>query len=419
MINQRSFFFNVDWLTILLFFILVSIGWMSIYAAVFNEVEHNLFDLNTNSGKQLIFIIAAVIIGAVILLLDSKFFYVLSPVFYGLTIILLVTVLVVGRNVGGNQAWIPIGSFRLQPSEFSKWATSLLLARYISSLTGKLNEFRNVLPAASILIFPMFLIMLQPDTGSALVFLSLIFVLYREGLSPYFLVAGFMMIVLFVFTLLLPKLIVVVVCLAIAATGIYFFKRNRQIIVSIIAALLLTLVFVFSVNFVYNNVLQSHQKTRIDLLLGKIKDPRGAGYNVNQSKIAIGSGGLVGRGYLQGTQTKFNFVPEQSTDFIFCTIGEEWGFAGTTFVLGIYLILILRLIHIAERQRSSFSRIYGYAVACIIFCHFFINIGMTVGLVPVIGIPLPFISYGGSSLVSFTILLFILLKLDANRMGII
>ena len=417
--NQRSFFFNVDWITILLFITLVSIGWLSVYAAVYNEVNHNFFDLNTNSGKQLIFIIASVIIGAIILLLDSKFFYVLSPVFYGLTILLLVTVLLVGRNVGGNQAWIPIGSFRLQPSEFSKWATSLLLARYISSLTGKLNEFRNVLPAVAILIFPMFLIMLQPDTGSALVFFSLIFVLYREGLSPYFLVAGFMMIVLFVFTLLLSKLIVVGVCLTIAATGIYIYKRNRQVIASIIAAFLLALVFIFSVDFVYNNVLQSHQKTRIDLLLGKIKDPRGAGYNVNQSKIAIGSGGLLGRGYLQGTQTKFNFVPEQSTDFIFCTIGEEWGFAGTSFVIGLYLFLILRLIHIAERQRSSFSRIYGYAVACIMFCHIFINVGMTVGLVPVIGIPLPFISYGGSSLVSFTILLFILLKLDANRMGII
>jgi rod shape determining protein RodA len=419
MINQRSFFFNVDWITIFLFFALITIGWLSIYAAVYNELNHDLFDLTTNSGKQLLFIIVALIVGAVILLLDSKFFYVLSPVFYGLTILLLVAVLVVGRNVGGNQAWIPIGSFRLQPSEFSKWATSLLMARYISSLTGKLNEFRNVIPAAAILIFPMFLIMLQPDTGSALVFFSLIFVLYREGLSPYFLVAGFMMIVLFIFTLLLSKLIVVGACVALAAIGIYLFKKNRHIMASMIAGLLMALVFVFSVDFVYTKVLQTHQKTRIDLLLGKIKDPRGVGYNVNQSKIAIGSGGLLGRGYLKGTQTKFNFVPEQSTDFIFCTIGEEWGFAGTSFVVGIYLFLILRLIHIAERQRSSFSRIYGYAVACIIFCHFFINVGMTIGLVPVIGIPLPFISYGGSSLVSFTILLFILLKLDANRMGII
>ncbi|TAE35866.1 MAG: rod shape-determining protein RodA [Sphingobacteriales bacterium] len=420
MINQRSFFFNVDWISIMLFISLIAIGWFSIYAAVYNENAMYMIDFGTNSGKQLLFIMVAIIIGVVILLLDSKFFYVLSPVFYGVTILLLVAVLLVGRNVGGNQAWIPIGSFRLQPSEFAKWATSLLLARYISSLTGKLNDFSNVLPAAAILFFPMFLIMLQPDTGSALVFVALIFVLYREGLSPYFLFAGFMMVVLFIGTLLFTKIIIIAAISIVTACIIYYaYKKNKRIVATTIATFILSLVFILSVDFVYNNVLQAHQKTRIDLLLGLINDPRGAGYNVNQSKIAIGSGGLLGRGYLQGTQTKFNFVPEQSTDFIFCTIGEEWGFAGTATVISLYLFLILRLIHIAERQRSSFSRIYGYAVACIIFCHFFINIGMTVGLVPVIGIPLPFISYGGSSLISFTVLLFILLKLDANRMGII
>lgn len=419
MINQRSFFFNVDWVTILLFVILITVGWFSIYAAVFSESSTVLIDINTNSGKQLLFIIGALLVGAVILLLDSKFFYVLSPLFYAITILLLVGVLIVGRNVGGNQAWIPIGSFRLQPSEFAKWATSLLLARYISSVNAKLNNFSNALPAAAILVLPIFLIILQPDAGSALVFLSLIFVLYREGLSPYLLIAGFIMIVLFIFTLLFSKIIVVGACSLITSILIYKFKNKRKLINTFVIGFILSIIFIFSVDFVYNNILKSHQKSRIELLLGIIKDPRGAGYNVNQSKIAIGSGGLLGRGYLQGTQTKFNFVPEQSTDFIFCTIGEEWGFAGTSFIIGLYLFLILRLIYIAERQRSSFSRIYGYAVACIIFCHFFINIGMTVGLVPVIGIPLPFISYGGSSLISFTILLFILLKLDANRMGII
>ncbi|TAF44046.1 MAG: rod shape-determining protein RodA [Sphingobacteriales bacterium] len=420
MINQRSFFFNVDWLSILLFLFLITIGWFSIYAAVYDENAVYIIDFSSNSGKQLLFIMVSIMLGVVILLLDSKFFYVLSPVFYGLTIMLLVAVLLIGRNVGGNQAWIPIGSFRLQPSEFAKWASSLLLARYISSLTGKLNDFSNALPAIVILIFPMLLIMLQPDTGSALVFLALVFTLYREGLSPYFLVAGFMMIILFVCTLLFTKLVVIIVISFVSAFIIYYFyKKNKRIVATTIATFILSVVFIFSVDFVYNNVLQAHQKSRIDLLLGLINDPKGAGYNVNQSKIAIGSGGLLGRGYLQGTQTKFNFVPEQSTDFIFCTIGEEWGFAGTSTVISLYLFLILRLIFIAERQRSSFSRIYGYTVACIIFCHFFINIGMTIGLVPVIGIPLPFISYGGSSLISFTILLFILLKLDANRMGII
>jgi len=420
MINQRSFFFNVDWVTIFLFISLITIGWFSIYAAVFNENSPYIIDFATNSGKQFIFILIAIVVAVVILLLDSKFFYLLSPAFYGITILLLVMVLVIGRNVGGNQAWIPIGNFRLQPSEFAKWATSLLLARYISSLTGKLNDFRNVIPAFIIILVPTFLIMLQPDTGSALVFVSLVFMLYREGLSPYFLFAGFMMIVLFVSALVFSKIAVIIALTIITSCIIYFFyKKNKFIIAPIIATFILSLVFIFSVDFVYNKVLQSHQKSRIDLLLGLINDPRGAGYNVNQSKIAIGSGGLLGRGYLQGTQTKFNFVPEQSTDFIFCTIGEEWGFAGTSVVIGLYIFLILRLIYISERQRAPFSRIYGYAVACIIFCHFFINIGMTVGLVPVIGIPLPFISYGGSSLISFTILLFILLKLDANRMGII
>ncbi len=419
MINQRSFFFNVDWVTILLFITLVTIGWFSIYAAVFSENSTVLIDINTNSGKQLLFIVAALLVGAVILLLDSKFFYVLSPLFYATTILLLVVVLIAGRNVGGNQAWIPIGSFRLQPSEFAKWATSLLLARYISSVNAKLNNLSNALPAVAILILPIFLIILQPDAGSALVFISLVFVLYREGLSPYFLIAGFLMILLFIFTLLFTKTIVVGVCIVITSALIYKFKSKRKLIKTFVIGFILSLIFIFSVDFVYNHILKPHQKSRIDLLLGIKKDPRGAGYNVNQSKIAIGSGGLLGRGYLQGTQTKFNFVPEQSTDFIFCTIGEEWGFAGTSLVIGIYLFLILRLIFIAERQRSSFSRIYGYSVACLIFCHFFINIGMTVGLVPVIGIPLPFISYGGSSLISFTIILFVLLKLDANRMGII
>lgn len=419
MINQRSFFFNVDWVTIILFITLVSIGWFSIYAAVFSESSTVLIDINTNAGKQLLFIIAALLVGAVILLLDSKFFYVLSPLFYAITLLLLVVVLIVGRNVGGNQAWIAIGSFRLQPSEFAKWATSLLLARYISSVNAKLNNFSNALPAVAILFLPIFFIILQPDAGSGLVFISLVFVLYREGLSPYFLIAGFLMIMLFIFTLLFTKIIVVGACIVLTSLLIYKFKNKRKLIKTFVIGFILSLIFIFSVDFVYNHILKPHQKSRIELLLGIIKDPRGAGYNVNQSKIAIGSGGLLGRGYLQGTQTKFNFVPEQSTDFIFCTIGEEWGFAGTSLVIGLYLFLILRLIFIAERQRSSFSRIYGYSVACIIFCHFFINIGMTVGLVPVIGIPLPFISYGGSSLISFTILLFILLKLDANRMGII
>lgn len=419
MINQnRSFFFNVDWLTIILFLCLLTIGWLNIHAAVYQEGQ-SLINFTSNSGKQFLFIIVAISTAIVILLLDAKFFYTFSPIFYGITILLLMAVLVVGRNVGGNQAWIPVGSFRLQPSEFAKWATALLLARYLSVMNTKLSDLKTLIPTLAILGFPVLLIILQPDVGSALVFTSLIFVLYREGLSPYYLVAGLMMILLFIFTLLYTKLYVIIALIIILAALVYLFRKNRKIIFVFVSGFILSLLFVFSVDFVYRNILKPHQKIRIDLMLGIVKDPRGAGYNVNQSKIAIGSGGLWGKGYLKGTQTKFNFVPEQSTDFIFCTVGEEWGFAGSFVVIALYLLLLLRIIQLAERQRSPFSRVYGYAVACIIFCHFFVNIGMTIGLMPVIGIPLPFVSYGGSSLVSFTILLFILVKLDANRMGIV
>jgi rod shape determining protein RodA len=259
--------------------------------------------------------------------------------------------------------------------------------------------------------------MLQPDTGSTLVFCSLIFVLYREGLSPWFLIIAGLLIALFVFSLLFNQLYVIGVLILLAVAAIYFLRLKRDVIIALAVGLLLSIVFIFSVNFLYKNVLQSHQKSRIDELLGIKSDLRGAGYNVNQSKIAIGSGKLWGKGYLQGTQTKYSFVPEQSTDFIFCTVGEEWGFAGSIVVLGLFMFLLMRIITMAERQRSSFSRIYGYGVASIIFFHVVINIGMTIGLVPVIGIPLPFISYGGSSLWSFTILLFILIKLDSNRLG--
>ena len=417
--NQRSLFFNVDWIVILVFLALCIIGWFNIHAAVYNPEKPSIFNLDTNYGKQLIFIISALILGFVILLLDSKFFTTFSPFFYGVTLLLLVLVLVVGRNVGGNQAWIPIGSFRLQPSEFAKFSTCLLLARYLSAVNTKVQDLRTQSVCAMILLIPMGLIMLQPDTGSAMTFGSLIFVLYREGLSGYFLVIGAILIALFVLTLLLSKIYLIIALILIGGLLIYKYKKNRAFVTTVIYGFIISVVFIFCVDFAYKNVVQSHQLNRIDVLLGTVKDLKGEGYNVNQSKIAIGSGGMWGRGYLQGTQTKYDFVPEQSTDFIFCTIGEEWGFLGSFVVIGLYLFLLLRIINIAERQRSPFSRIYGYGVASIIFFHFFINIGMTVGLVPVIGIPLPFISYGGSSLWSFTILLFILLKLDSNRMGIV
>jgi rod shape determining protein RodA len=417
--NQRSLLFNVDWFIIMTYVTLCIIGWLNIHAAVYDPLNPSIIDLDTNYGKQLLFIISAFIIGFAILLFDNRFFNTFSPLFYGIAISLLILVLIIGRNVGGNQAWIPIGSFRLQPSEFAKSATCLLLASYLGSGTIKIQDFKTQLTAAFIIILPTALILLQPDAGSALTFSSLILVLYREGLSGYFLVIEGLSILLFVLTVLYNKYLVILGTIALAGALSFFYRKSRKSLTLIGLGLLFSVFFTFSVDFAYNKILKPHQKNRINVILGKVSDPRGIGYNLNQSKIAIGSGGLWGKGYLQGTQTKYNFVPEQSTDFIFCTIGEEWGFAGCFLVICLYLFLLIRIVNIAERQKSSFSRIYAYGVASILFFHIFINIGMTIGLIPVIGIPLPFLSYGGSSLWSFTILLFILLKLNSNRMGII
>jgi rod shape determining protein RodA len=418
--NQRSFFFNVDWVTVFIYLALCVIGWFNIHSAVFDERHPSIIDGATNYGKQFTFIVVSVIVGGIILLLESRFITALAPIFYVGTLLLLLLVLVIGHRVGGNQAWINLGAgFRLQPAEFAKFATCLILARYLSGPNIRVTEIKSFAIALAIIGVPMFLILLQPDMGSTLVFISLVFVLYREGLSPYFLVIGFLFIALFVSAILFSPLAVIGVIVAIVALIILLFRRNKRLVTTVLAGLAICIVFILSVKFIYNSVLKPHQKVRIDIVLGIKSDLKGKGYNVNQSKIAIGSGKLWGKGYLHGTQTKYSFVPEQSTDFIFCTVGEEWGFAGSVTVIGLYLFLVLRIIMLAERQRSPFSRIYGYGVASVIFFHVMINVGMTIGIVPVIGIPLPFISYGGSSLISFTLLLFVLLKLDSNRMGIV
>ncbi|WPU93258.1 rod shape-determining protein RodA [Mucilaginibacter sabulilitoris] len=420
MSNQRSFFFNVDWLTVLLYLALCVIGWFNIHAAVFDESHPSIIDASTNYGKQFIYINVSIVIAIIILLLENRFLTALAPAFYVVTVLLLILVLLIGRNVGGNQAWINIGGgFRLQPSEFAKFATCLLLARYLSSVNVKVTEVKSFVIAAGIILLPMVLIKLQPDDGSTLVFCSLIFVLYREGLSSYFLIIIGILITLFLTSQVFNELYIIAVIAVITGLFAITIKRNRALVFKIIAGAVISIAFVLIAKPLYNHGLKSHQRARIDIVLGLTKDNRGVGYNQNQSKIAIGSGRLWGKGYLQGTQTKYAFVPEQSTDFIFCTIGEEWGFAGSVVVLGLYLFLILRIVMIAERQRAPFSRIYGYGVASILFFHVVINIAMAIGLMPVIGIPLPFISYGGSSLLSFTILLFILVKLDSNRMGIV
>jgi rod shape determining protein RodA len=417
--NQRSFFYNVDWVIVFIYLALCTIGWFNIHAAVYDETHPSIIDFATNYGKQFIWIVTAIVLGGIVLLLDSRFFSALTPVFYSVTIVLLILVLVVGRNVGGNQAWIAIGSFRLQPSEFAKYSTCLLLARYLSGVNVKVTELKSFLIASLIIIVPMLLIKMQPDDGSTLVFCSLIFVLYREGLSSNFLIMAGLCIVLFIFSLLFKAIYIIGGILIIAGTVIAIFRKNKKVVMTAAGAMVLSIIFALAVPFIYQHVIKEHQRVRIDEWLGRASNLKGAGYNVHQSKIAIGSGKLWGKGYLQGTQTRFSFVPEQSTDFIFCTVGEEWGFAGSVVVVGLYLFLILRIIYLAERQRSPFSRIYGYGVACVIFFHFFINVGLTIGAVPVIGIPLPFVSYGGSSLWSFTLLLFTLIKLDSNRMGAI
>ena len=416
---EKSFFGRIDWVTILIWFSLCTIGWFNIHAAVYDPEHPGLFNMATNYGKQSIYIFTAMIIGFSILIIDAKFFISATPFIYIVVTLLLVAVLIVGRNVGGNQAWIPLGSFRLQPSEFGKLATCLLLASYLSNQTNKTPNIKTLLIGAAIVLFPVSLVMLQPDTGSALAFFSLIFVFYREGyVGNGLLLLIAWAILLFVLALLVNQWILIGGMFIIAAILAFNLRRKRKYLINISILFLLSTIYVLCVDFAYDNILKPHQRGRIEILLGRVNDPRGDGYNLNQSKIAIGSGQLFGKGYLQGTQTKYNFVPEQSTDFIFCTIGEEWGFVGCVVLIGLYITLLLRLINLAERQRTAFARIYAYGVASILFFHFFINIGMTIGIIPVIGIPLPFISYGGSSLWSFSILLFILLRFDSSRKGL-
>lgn len=418
-LRQNKFWKNIDSVTIILYFVLVIIGWLSIYSAVYDESHSSIFDIEKNYGKQLIWILSAFFIGFMIIMIESKFYSVFSYGIYAVTLALLVSVLFFGKYVNGSRSWFEIGSFRLQPAEFAKFATALVIAKYISTTNKKLSDLNTIFASLGLLILPMALILLQGDVGSAVTYVAFIFVLYREGLTGYVLVIGVLLALIFILALLFPPLYIYV-GIGLAGVGLlYYFRRKRNAIVIVIAAVILSVGTVAGFDYVFNNVLKTHHRDRLNNLVGKEVDLKGAGYNVNQSKIAIGSGGVIGKGFLNGTQTKYDFVPEQSTDFIFCTVGEEFGFVGSIVLIGLFTALLLRIIFIAERQRSAFSRIYAYGVASILFMHLTVNIGMTIGLVPVIGIPLPFVSYGGSSLWSFTILLFILIKLDSNRQNII
>ncbi len=407
---------RIDWLTILIFAAMVLFGWFNIFAAVYDaQADQNIFDFNLNSGKQLVWIGTAIVLIIIILVMDYKFYDSVAFIFYGVSILLLLSTFAIGAEIAGSKSWIRLGPIQVQPAEFAKLGTAMALARFISFPGIKLTEFKNILIAGVIIAVPPIIIILQNETGSALVFATFIIVLYREGLPGWIPALGILTVAVFILALAMPIEWLLGGSLVIAIIYWVTDIRNMQKLMLAVVALALVAGVSWGVDKFVNDVLQDHQRKRIYVLFDPGADPLGAGYNVTQSKIAIGSGGFFGKGFLEGTQTKFNFVPEQSTDFIFCTIGEEHGWLGALVLIGLFLGLMTRLVYLAERQKSRFVRVYGYGVASIIFFHFMINVGMTIGLFPVIGIPLPFFSYGGSSLWSFTILLFIFLKLDAHR----
>ncbi len=408
---------KIDWVTVLIYGAIVFLGWLNIYAVTYDETaDTSIFSLHLNSGRQLIFIGGSVIIILAILVIDRQFYETFAYIIYGVMMLVLLLVPLVGKEVGGNKAWLGIGSFGVQPSEFAKFATALVVAKTIGSIGFRMDNLKNQLILFALIGAPLILILLQKDTGTALVFTVFVLVFFREGMSPFILIIGVACAAIFVLTLLVENQYYLYLGVAVLLVVAIMMGRKRFKRIALLTAGAVTVVLMIgSVDYIVTDVMKPHQQNRIKALINPDADPLGYGWNVTQSKIAIGSGGFLGKGFLEGTQTKFDFVPEQSTDFIFCTIGEEHGWIGSLFTISLFVILLLRIIFLAERQKNKFARVYGYSVACILFFHFAVNIGMTIGLFPVIGIPLPFFSYGGSSLWGFTILLFIFLKLDAHR----
>lgn len=415
-INRRNTL-RIDLFSIFLYIFLVLWGWISIYAAVYNEEASSIFDLSQKYGKQLLWLGTSAILAFVVMVLDKKFFINLAPLWYTLTVLMLLGVLFLGKTVGGAKSWYAIGSFSLQPSEIAKFSTGLVLAYYLSFPRIDVVKWKYRIPALVLILLPGGLIALQPDLGSTLVYLSLVLVLYREGMPGYYIGAVLFFAALAIIGLILPLHVNLIAIGLVSLITFFLLPKKLKYILGNGVVTGLAMSTVFAVGIIMEQLLAPHQQVRIKVLLGLQEDPTGAGYNTLQSLIAIGSGGVSGKGFLQGTQTKLNFVPEQSTDYIFCTVGEEWGFIGTIVLMLSFGSLLARLIFLAERQRNTFNRVYGYSVASILFAHFVVNIGMTIGILPTIGIPLPFFSYGGSSLWGFTLLLFIFLKLDAERMN--
>jgi rod shape determining protein RodA len=410
----------MDWTTVFLYGALVLMGWLNIYASVYDEtIGQSIFDFSLTPGRQLLFICASVIIIVAILIIDMRFYDTFAYVIYGAILFLLILVPFIGKEVGGNKAWLGIGSFGGQPSEFAKFATALAVAKFMGTIGFRMDNLRNQFILFAIIGAPMLLVLAQKDTGTALVFTAFILVFYREGMSPFLLLVGVACVIIFILALLVDNNVYLYAGIGVLWLFLLLYsikkkkKVKRMIVITLGACVIIGMLF--SVDYVVKDVLKPHQQNRVKALINPDADPLGYGWNVTQSKIAIGSGGFLGKGFLKGTQTKFDFVPEQSTDFIFCTIGEEHGWIGSLLTIGLWVTLLLRIIFIAERQKNRFTRVFAYAVMAIFLFHFSVNIGMTIGLFPVIGIPLPFFSYGGSSLWGFTIMLFTLLKLDAHR----
>lgn len=407
---------HIDWITIMLYLLLVVAGWVNIYSTSLPSEEASIFDFNQIYGRQLVFIFTCIPLIILILALDTKFYEKYALIFYIIGILSILGLFVFGKSVKGQTNWYQIGGLGVQPSEFVKTTTALLLAKYFSDNQGTLKTLKEQVTVFMIIGIPTLLI-LKHDTGSAMLFAALIFVLFREGLPSWYLWSAFITIALFVAALIVKPSLIITSIVLLTLLHYYFNKNiNRNPFIYLILATVMC-GFVLSVDYVYDNVLEPHQKDRINVLLGENVDLQAEGYNLNQSKIAIGSGGWYGTGFLQGTQTKGGFVPEQHTDYIFTTVGEEWGFVGSTTIIVLFLCLFFRLIYLAEKQKKRFNRVYGYCVVSFLFIHFAFNITMLVGLFPTIGVPLPFFSYGGSSLIAFTLLLFIFLKLDANRIN--
>lgn len=401
---------NLDWTCVIIYIALVIMGWLNIYSSSLSSMEGT-------SEKQLIFIVLTIPLIFIVLSVDGKFYEKYASIIFGISLLSLAGLFVFGKTIAGQRCWYGIGSFTLQPSEFAKAATALALAKYLSDSQINLKDVNRQIQALAIVLLPVMLILPQPDPGSALIYSIFIIVLYREGLPSWYVWTGFITILLFVLTLILQPQYVILIALLVLII-VHFKSRlgDRNILLSGILFVLMS-GFVLSVNYVFENVFKQHHRDRFNILLGKTVDLKGIGYNTNQSEIAIGSGGWFGKGFLEGTQTKGGFVPEQHTDYIFTTVGEEWGFIGSLVVIGLFAGLFLRIIYLAERQKTKFSRVYGYCVAGILFIHFFVNIAMVVGIFPTIGVPLPFFSYGGSGLWGFTILLFIFIKMDANKVN--